>query len=86
MKFLLFSLAGGLIMLAGVIAVYAYGSGGPRAFVLDDIAGTLRLTDTSEMWIFMSFFIAFAIKAPCGRYTPGFQILRNRHHLVPRRC
>ncbi|USR79659.1 NADH-quinone oxidoreductase subunit M [Arcanobacterium pinnipediorum] len=64
MKFLLFSLAGGLIMLAGVIAVYAYGSGGPRAFVLDDIAGTLRLTDTSEMWIFMSFFIAFAIKAP----------------------
>ncbi|QRV02462.1 NADH-quinone oxidoreductase subunit M [Arcanobacterium phocisimile] len=64
MKFLLFSLAGGLIMLAGVIAVYAYGSGGPEAFVLDKIAGTLRLTATSEMWVFVSFFIAFAIKAP----------------------
>ncbi|QJC21318.1 NADH-quinone oxidoreductase subunit M [Arcanobacterium buesumense] len=64
MKFLLFSLAGGLIMLAGVIAVYAYGNGGPHAFVLDEIQGTLRLTDTAELWVFLSFFIAFAIKAP----------------------
>lgn len=35
-----------------------------EAFVLDKIAGTLRLTATSEMWVFVSFFIAFAIKAP----------------------
>ncbi|WP_216404357.1 NADH-quinone oxidoreductase subunit M [Arcanobacterium phocae] len=64
MKFLLFSLAGGLIMLAGIIAVYAYGQGGSEAFILDHIQGTLRLSDTAQMWVFLSFFTAFAIKAP----------------------
>lgn len=64
MKFLLFSLAGGLIMLAGVIAIYAYGQGGEGAFLLDSLRGALHLSDTAELWIFLSFFIAFAIKAP----------------------
>lgn len=53
MKFLLFSLAGGLIMLAGVIAIYAYGQGGEGAFLLDSLRGALHLSDTAELWIFV---------------------------------
>ncbi|NLI05286.1 MAG: NADH-quinone oxidoreductase subunit M [Actinomycetaceae bacterium] len=64
MKFLLYSLAGGLIMLAGVIGVFVYGPGGEQAFMIDNIAGNLVVTETAQLWMFLSFFIAFAIKAP----------------------
>lgn len=63
-KFLLYSLAGGLIMLVGVIAVRVYGSGGPHAFTLKNLTQTVNLTGTPEILVFLSFFIAFAIKAP----------------------
>lgn len=63
-KFLLYSLAGGLIMLVGVISLYAFGPGGSEAFLIDTLSGNLQLTESAERWIFISFFIAFAIKAP----------------------
>lgn len=62
-KFLLFSLAGGLIMLAGVIALYLQGPGGPQGFLTDNLTG-LELPVGTERWLFLAFFIAFAIKAP----------------------
>lgn len=62
-KFLLYSLAGGLIMLVGVIAIYTYGPQGPDGFLIDNLAG-LQMPAGVEMAIFLSFFIAFAIKAP----------------------
>ena len=63
-KFLLFSLAGGLVMLAGVIALYAAGPGGPQGFLVDALVGNLDMSVTTERLIFLSFFLAFAIKAP----------------------
>ena len=62
-KFLLFSLAGGLIMLAAVIALYVQGPGGADGFLLTQLAG-IRLAPDTEKWIFLGFFIAFAVKAP----------------------
>ena len=63
MKFLLFSLAGGLIMLAAVIALYVRGPGGPEGFLLSNLVG-LPLAPTTEKWLFLGFFLAFAVKAP----------------------
>ncbi|KGM11840.1 NADH-quinone oxidoreductase subunit M [Cellulomonas bogoriensis] len=62
-KFLLFSLAGGLVMLAGVIALYLNGPGGPQGFLVENLIGT-QMSTTTERLIFLAFFLAFAIKAP----------------------
>lgn len=62
-KFLLFGLAGGLIMLAAVIGVYLQGPGGSEGFLIDNLVG-IGLDPTLEKWLFVGFFIAFAIKAP----------------------
>ena len=62
-KFLLFSLVGGLIMLAGVIALYLEGPGGPDGFLIENLVG-LDLPVTTERLLFLAFFLAFAIKAP----------------------
>ncbi|MBA4085756.1 MAG: NADH-quinone oxidoreductase subunit M [Kytococcus sp.] len=63
MKFLLFSLAGGLIMLVGVIALYIQGPGGPDGFLVESLTG-LGIGGATERWLFVAFFIAFAVKAP----------------------
>ncbi len=63
MKFLLYSLAGGLIMLVAVIGLYLAGPGGPDGFLLDTLTG-LDLGVGQERLLFLGFFIAFAIKAP----------------------
>ncbi|HWJ86006.1 MAG TPA: NADH-quinone oxidoreductase subunit M, partial [Cellulomonas sp.] len=62
-KFLIYSLAGGLIMLVAVIALYLHGPGGPDGFLTDNLTG-LALDPTLEKWLFAGFFLAFAIKAP----------------------
>lgn len=62
-KFLLFSLAGGLIMLAGVIVLYLHGPGGEQGFLTENLVG-LDLPVGTERWLFGAFFLAFAIKAP----------------------
>ena len=63
MKFLLFSLAGGLIMLVAVIAVYLQGPGGADGFLVSRLTG-LDLDPTTERLLFAGFFLAFAVKAP----------------------
>lgn len=62
-KFLLFSLAGGLIMLVGVIALYFQGPGGEQGFLVDNLTGLDMSTGTGR-WLFLAFFLALAIKAP----------------------
>lgn len=64
LKFLLYSLAGGLIMLVGVVAVYVAGPGGPEGFLIANLAGAVTGSETAQMLMFLSFFIAFAVKAP----------------------
>ena len=39
MKFLLFSLAGGLVMLVAVIALYLQGPGGSDGFLIERLTG-----------------------------------------------
>lgn len=63
-KFLLFQLAGGLVMLASVIGLYVVSSrAGAPSYLLTDLAG-LDIDATTQRWLFAGFFIAFAAKAP----------------------
>jgi len=62
-KFLLYSLVGGLIMLLAVIGVYFQGPQGEHGFLIDNLAGAIN-NPGLEKWLFVGFFIAFAIKAP----------------------
>jgi NADH-quinone oxidoreductase subunit M len=62
-KFLVFSLAGGLVMLAAVVVLYVQGPGGEQGFLTENLTG-LALDQTTERLLFLGFFLAFAIKAP----------------------
>jgi NADH-quinone oxidoreductase subunit M len=64
-KFLLYSLLGGLLMLVAVIALYVYSTHGghPGTFLFVPLTH-LVLSSTVQRWLFLGFFIAFAIKAP----------------------
>jgi NADH-quinone oxidoreductase subunit M len=63
-KFLLFSLAGGLVMLVAVIAVYVAGPGGEQGFLITNLTGHLDASTVALRWMFVGFFVAFAVKAP----------------------
>ncbi|WP_059012761.1 NADH-quinone oxidoreductase subunit M [Streptomyces specialis] len=70
-KFLLYNLAGGLIMLAAVIGLYVATADqlGTGTFSLQAIlqaraSGELDLATGTERWLFLGFFLAFAVKAP----------------------
>lgn len=63
-KFLLFSLAGGLVMLVAVIGVYVAGPGGEDGFLVESLTGNLDASTGALRWMFVGFFIAFAVKAP----------------------
>ena len=63
-KFLLYSLFGGLLMLASIIGVYVISSNQiGRTFDIEAL-GTLQIDNLTENFLFLGFFIAFAIKAP----------------------
>jgi len=67
-KFLLYSLLGGLLMLVAVIALYVYSTqsaalGHHGSFLFTDLA-RVALSPTTQKWLFLGFFVAFAIKAP----------------------
>ena len=63
-KFLLYSLFGGLLMLASIISLYVI-SGGQGGHTFDIGAlSQLNISDSTQNWLFLGFFIAFAIKAP----------------------
>ncbi len=58
-KFFIYTLAGSLFML--VAFVYMYQQAG--SFLLKDLY-QLKLSDTEQFWIFLAFFLAYAIKIP----------------------
>src|SRR5580700_2679801 len=67
-KFLLYSLLGGLLMLVAVIALYVYSThsavtGYHGSFLFSELSH-ITLSTTVQKWLFLGFFIAFAIKAP----------------------
>lgn len=64
-KFFLYTLVGGLTMLVGIIYLYNFIGGSSLAF--SDIGVMLTETPLSlleQRWLFLAFFLAFAIKAP----------------------
>ena len=85
-KFLLYSLFGGLLMLASIIGVYVIsGNQIGATFDLTKLA-TLQIDNQTEYFLFLGFFIAFAIKAPLWPFhtwlpdaaksaTPGTSVL-----------
>jgi NADH-quinone oxidoreductase subunit M len=63
-KFLLYSLFGGLLMLASVVGLYVVSSAaGDPSYLLVDLEN-VPMDQTTGRWLFMGFFVAFAIKAP----------------------
>lgn len=82
-KFLLYSLVGGLLMLASLIGLWVVSRDqlGEGTFDWQTLT-TLSIDPTVQNWLFLGFFIAFAIKAPlvplhtwlpdaAGEATPG---------------
>ena len=63
-KFLLYSLFGGLLMLASIIGIFVIsGNQIGRTFDIEALSN-LQIDSTTQNFLFLGFFIAFAIKAP----------------------
>ncbi|MGH8931262.1 MAG: NADH-quinone oxidoreductase subunit M [Egibacteraceae bacterium] len=60
-KFFLYTLIGGLLMLVGIL--YLYFEAGGTSFDYETFT-TLSLSLQEQIWLFMAFFLAFAIKVP----------------------
>jgi NADH-quinone oxidoreductase subunit M len=60
-KFFLYTLVGGFLMLVGI--VYLYFAAGGTSFDYDVIR-QVSLSSTEQLWLFAAFFAAFAIKVP----------------------
>jgi NADH-quinone oxidoreductase subunit M len=60
-KFFLYTLVGGLLMLVGIL--YLYFQAGAQTFDYEAFAA-LNLGQAEQQWLFISFFLAFAIKVP----------------------
>jgi NADH-quinone oxidoreductase subunit M len=85
-KFLIYSLFGGLLMLASIIALYVMsGAQGGHTFDINKLS-ELQMSSTTQNLLFLGFFIAFAIKAPVWPFhtwlpdaaqsaTPGTSVL-----------
>lgn len=86
-KFLLYSLLGGLLMLAALIGLYAVSAQQLGKGTFDYAAlNSLTIDVTTQKWLFLGFFIAFAVKAPLWPFhtwlpdasseaTPGTAVL-----------
>ena len=84
--FLLYSLLGGLLMLASVVGLYVVSAKqGEPSYLLSDMM-KLDMSQNTERWLFLGFMFAFAVKAPmvpfhtwlpdaAGEATPGTSVL-----------
>ena len=86
-KFLLFSLFGGLLMLASVVGLYVVSANSPTGptYLLSELS-KISMDQATGRWLFVGFFVAFAIKAPmfpvhtwlpdaAQQATPGTSVL-----------
>ena len=64
LKFLLYSLFGGLLMLAAVIGIFVLSVRAGHASFDVTTLSHLKIGHQVQDWLFLGFFIAFAIKAP----------------------
>ena len=66
-KFFLYTMTGSVLMLVAIIALYFFNGGTTFDYltILSNVqTGKLILTVTEQSWLFLAFFIAFAIKVP----------------------
>ncbi|MBA0084494.1 MAG: NADH-quinone oxidoreductase subunit M, partial [Acidobacteria bacterium Pan2503] len=67
-KFFLYTLAGSVVMLLGILALYFYAPVEPGATRTFDVptllAAAQHFSDSLKFWLFWGFFFAFAIKVP----------------------
>ena len=64
LKFLMYQLGGGLVLLASVIGLYVVSSDhGSPSYMFTDVQ-KLDISTSAGRWLFIGFFIAFAVKAP----------------------
>ena len=61
-KFFLFTMFGSVLMLVGIIFLYI--KAGSSTFAINEIIGKVELTHTEQIWLFLAFGLAFAIKVP----------------------
>lgn len=85
-KFLIYNLVGGLLMLASIVGLYVVSSRqGDASYLLGDLQN-LDMSTTTERLLFLGFMAAFAIKAPlwplhtwlpdaAAQSTPGTSVL-----------
>ena len=85
-KFLIYNLVGGLLMLASIVGLYVVSSrDGGATYLLTDLS-SIEMSTTTERMLFLGFMAAFAIKAPlwplhtwlpdaAGQATPGTSVL-----------
>lgn len=86
LKFLMYQLGGGLVLLAGVVGLYVVSAqNGSPSYLMSDLTN-LPIDREAGRWLFVAFFIAFAVKAPLfpvhtwladttQRATPGTSVL-----------
>jgi NADH-quinone oxidoreductase subunit M len=85
-KFLLYSLFGGLLMLAAVIGLYVVSARAGEPSYLLTALRDVPISESTGRWLFLGFFIAFAVKAPmwpvhtwlpdaAAEATPGTAVL-----------
>lgn len=86
LKFLMFQLGGGLVLLGSVVGLYVVSAdAGEPSYLLSDLAA-LDISTEAGRWLFAGFFIAFAVKAPLfpvhtwladttEKATPGTSVL-----------
>ncbi|SDC80685.1 MULTISPECIES: complex I subunit 4 family protein [unclassified Candidatus Frackibacter] len=61
-KFFIYTLLGSVVMLVGILALY-FGSG-LQTFDILTIAQQANLSPTFQWWLFLAFFLGFAVKVP----------------------
>ncbi|CAB4734144.1 MAG: NADH-quinone oxidoreductase subunit M [Actinobacteria bacterium] len=86
LKFLMYQLGGGLVLLFSVVGLYVVSAQqGTPSYLISDLAA-LDISTEAGRWLFAGFFIAFAVKAPLfplhtwladttERATPGTSVL-----------
>lgn len=86
LKFLMYQLGGGLVLLAAVIGLYVVSAdAGSPSYLLSDLS-QVDMSTTWERWLFVGFMVAFIVKAPLfplhtwladttEKATPGTSVL-----------
>jgi len=89
-KFFIYTFAGSLLMLVAILAIvwHRAHATGTITFAYDELvtytgASTL---DGMKPWLFLAFFLAFAIKVPLFRSTPGSPTPTSRPRPRPPSC